>query len=93
MSPARHPRIPVAASVMVGGVLLAGLAGWAGIAVLLGAGPVGLSILTAMVLVPGAVVAMQFALMSPSARRPVMASDDGAPSASAAANGGSMATA
>ncbi len=72
-----RPAAPLAAHAVTGGVLLAGLAGWMGIAWLLGAGPVGFAIMAALVIVPGGILGAQFAMMSPEARRPVEIADDG----------------
>lgn len=63
--------VPVAAALTVSGVLVGGIAGWAGIAALATSGPVGLSVLAGMVLVPGGAVAVQALRMPPAARRPL----------------------
>lgn len=70
MSAARHPRIPPAASMIAAAILLSGIAGWVGIALLLAAGPVGLAVLAGLILGPGTILALQFATMTPAARRP-----------------------
>ena len=70
MSDAPRPAIPASAVLVVGGVLALGATGWMGIAALLLGGSTGHAVLASIVLVPAAVLALQFAMMAPSARRP-----------------------
>lgn len=77
--PASRRPAPLGPALVLTGLLLAGLAGWVGIAALVASGSGGLVILAAILLAPPSILAMQTLRMRPDQRRalPVPLSDRG----------------